>query len=374
MNTSAAVCPHDHSDADPDQKSIADTLNAYATTTACCHALAHTVLNPITVPPESWWTDLKSDLTGAQAHAHRWLTDIAPRLGSGIPQAILDYGDTFTAATTVLLTILGRPAFSSQDQREVIQIVEAVLESVEAQVTSIANLRADVKTLQNDLFADYHKLTENRARALAAAQLATSESVTLETKIAQLQNQLSSARQNLMVSGIATGAAIFIAVAAFALAVGTGGAGLIVAGAVGIVGLGVAATFTGIFNADAMRLSHEVAEQQSLLDEKQRQAGALFGLGGTLDELAAQLKAADAALVPISTKWKTIHDETQEVANSVRKAASQETFSRTMTRFYLNPAQKKWEDLRCLARQAQHLAAGIQLQPVLQHPTLATLY
>ena len=54
---------------------------------------------------------------------------------------------------------------------------------------------------------------------------------------------------------------------------------LIVAGAVGVIGVGTAATFTGIFTAKIGKLLEEIAERQSALEDKKKQVTALEGSG-----------------------------------------------------------------------------------------------
>ncbi|HYO75365.1 MAG TPA: hypothetical protein VE010_02785, partial [Thermoanaerobaculia bacterium] len=187
------------------------------------------------------------------------------------------------------------------------------------------------------------------------------------------QNELSAARAKVTASGIGIGLSIFIAVAAFALAVATGGAGaLIVAGAIGVVGVGTAATFTGIFSAEISRLLEDIDAQQRLLSGKKRQVTALKGLLDTVDKLRGHNEEAKTALTHISTMWNTLDGKLDEVLTTLKNAEG-DKLSNTLRRMNINAARTSWDQTAEWAQKVQDLASGTRLQPVLQHHALRML-
>ena len=174
-------------------------------------------------------------------------------------------------------------------------------------------------------------------------------------------------------SGIGLGLGIFLAVAAFALAVATGGTGLIVAGAVGVIGVGAAATFTGIFTARIGELLGEIAERQRALEDKKKQVTALKGLLSTMDSLRGHNEAAKVALTNISTMWHTLGGKLEEVLTNLKDARG-DTISATLLRLNLPAARANWKDTADWAKKIQDLASGTRLQPPLQHRNLVSAF
>jgi uncharacterized protein YhaN len=166
---------------------------------------------------------------------------------------------------------------------------------------------------------------------------------------------------------------IFLAVAAFALAVATGGTGLIVAGAVGVIGVGTAATFTGIYTAKIGKLLEEIGEQQAALENKKKQVAALKGLLQTMDSLRGHNEAAKVALTSISTMWSTLNGKLESVLTDL-KAAQGDAIGASLRRANLNSARRNWKDTADWAQKIQDLASGTKVQGVLQHASLVQAF
>jgi len=349
---------------------MAEQLDSLSVVTAYAHAIGNTIINPVTTPPEAWFQPLNDNLNTAKDHARDWISDIAPKIGAEIPQTIINYNNRFLAATNEILAILGNKRSLTDDEKmEVIDLIEATLDSLSQQKSKIVEVDRKIVTLSDHFATDHDNLTNGQNSAARAVQLAELDRQKIENKIAELQTELADARQKVTVSGIGLGLGIFLAVAAFALAVATGGTGLIVAGAVGVIGVGTAATFTGIFTAKIGSLLNEIAQQQGLLEDKKKQVTALKGLLQTMDSLRVHNEAAKVALTNISTMWNTLEAKFESVLTEL-KGAQGEKASAAVQRMNLKTARTNWTDTAAWAQKIQNLASGTQVQPPLQHRSL----
>jgi hypothetical protein len=349
-------------------------LDSLSVVKSYSHALINTNINPVSSPPESWYTPLAENLGRAKTHASTWLSDMAPNIGSKIPQSIINYSNDFEEATKAILEILG-PAgkvLSPQEKSDVIALIEAVLSSIGEQKSTVDAMHKKIVDLSADFAADHEALVNGQNSAARAVTLAEGERTAIEGKIGELQTKLAEARAKVTASGIGLGAAIFLAVAAFALAAVTGGTSLIVAGAIGVVGVGVAATFTGIFTAEISALLQEIQERQSALEAKKRQVTALKGLHDTMQKLKTDNEDAKKALTNVLTMWTTLGDKVDAVLGDLKRAKISP--SEAVQRMKMNAARTAWADTAAWAGKIQALAAGTTVQPVIQHDAVRLAY
>ena len=302
-----------------------------------------------------------------------WLTDIAPALGAKVPQTILDYNNTFLIAAAEIQRILnGKDVLTPGEQRQVLDLIEATLDSVNDQESQVASIKSKLVTLATDFHADHDKLVTGQNSAAKAVELADSDRVRMEGRIAELQTKLEQTRQKVTASGIGLGLAIFVAVAAFALAAVTGGAGLLVVGAIGVIGVGAAATFTGIFTHEISELISEIHDEQVRLENKKRQVAALRGITTTVNSLREKNEAAKASLTSIQTMWATLAAKLEAVSKNLKKGG--EAATTAAKRMNIATATKSWNDTAEWAKKIQDLASGTSVQPVLQHDSLVRAF
>ncbi len=354
------------------QEGLADHLDALSVVTAYSHAVINTIVNPVSTPPEDWFAPLKTNLDTAKTHALSWVTDIAPKMGSTIPQTIINFGNDFSAATAEILRIIDGAAqrpLTKQETFNIISLIESTLASVEEQASDVATVKTQVLTLATDFSGDHDRLVTGQHSAARAVQLADGERLALENKIGELQTQLDAARAKVTASGIGLGLSIFICVAAFALAVASGGAttGLLVAGAVGFVGMAASATTLGIFSAETSALSAQIYEQQRQLNDKKKQVAALSGLNDTVSRLVSHNEAAKTALTNVETMWSTLAGKLKAVTDNLKKGRdAQETLRRSK----IVAARASWDQARDYAQKIQDLASGTTLLPPQQDKRL----
>ena len=348
---------------------MADQLDSLSIVTSYAHAIGNTVINPVSTPAESWYAPLNANLNEAKSHALVWVRDIAPKIGSEIPQTIINYNNRFMSVTAAMLKIVeGKSALTLAEKKELIELIDATLQSLHTQKAKVDGVQTQIVTLSNQFAADHDKLVNGRDSIAVALNFAKAERQAIENKILELQTELADARQKVTVSGIGLGLSIFLAVAAFALAVATAGAGtaLIVAGAVGVIGVGTAATFTGIFTTKIGKLIEEIAERQSALEDKKKQVTALEGLVNTMNTLRGHNEAAKTAMTQISTMWKNLGEKLESVRAELDEAQGAD-ITGTLARMNINTARTNWSDTSEWAKKIQNLASGTKVQPVLQH-------
>jgi hypothetical protein len=356
------------------KQTMADQLDSLSVVTSYAHAISNTIINPVSSPPEAWYGPLNTNLQVAKGHALIWIRDVAPRIGSEVPQTIINYNNTFKAATDEMLRILGDKAtLTIQEKIAIIDLIEATLDTLNDQKVKIDSVQSQIDTVSDYFAADHEKLASGQDSAAAALDFAKTERDKIQNKILELQTELADARQKVTVSGIGLGLGIFLAVAAFALAVATGGAGLVVAGAVGVVAVGTAATFTGIFSAKINRLLDEIAGEQVKFENKKKQVAALEGLVNTMQSLKKNNEAAKLALTNISTMWKTLNEKLESVIVDLKNADGLKVKA-SIQRMNINGARTSWADTADWAKKIQNLASGTKVQPVLQHQALLSAF
>lgn len=352
---------------------FADHLDHLSIVTSYSHAMTNLVINPVTTPPESWYTSLNQNLGVAKTHAMTWLTDIAPKLGATVPQTILNYNNTFVEAAKAIQKILeGKTSLSQQEKNDVLALIEVTLDTVNEQVSEVGSIKTKLVTLATDFQADHENLVAGQNGAAKAVELAEADRVRMEGRVAELQTKLEQTRARVTAAGIGLGLAIFVAVAAFALAAVTGGAGLLVVGAVGVLGVGTAATFTGIFTREISDLLSEIHDEQTRLENKKRQVAALGGIRDTVKSLKDKNEAAKSSLTQIQTMWETLAAKLDAAQKSLKK--SQTDTMVTLQRMHIGEALKSWNDTAEWAKKIQDLASGTTVQPVLQHDSLVRAF
>jgi hypothetical protein len=258
------------------QDLLAGKLDATARITAYSHSMLNTILKPVSSPPEAWYFTLDRNLQLGKNNAQTWVSSLAPQISAQVPQSIINFSDTFTAAADSILQILRKGPLSVSDKLKVLRLIDRVLQKIDEEQSTIKSVGGRLEDLGREFQADYTRLTQGQSGAAEAVRLAQAEQLRIENKIREIQTSLESARQKVTAAGIGTGLGIFIAVAAIAMAVVTGGVGLAVVGAIAVVGVGAAATFAGIYTSEISGLISELAAEQSRLSDQRSRSRRLL--------------------------------------------------------------------------------------------------
>ena len=135
-------------------------------------------------------------------------------------------------------------------------------------------------------------------------------------------------------------------------------------GAVGVIGIGTAATFTGIFTHEISELISEIHDEQVRLENKKRQVAALRGITTTVNSLKEKNEAARTSLTNIQTMWESLAAKLEAVSKNLKKGG--EAAELAVKRMNIGAAVNSWNDTAEWARKIQDLASGtsVHARPV----------
>lgn len=376
-------------DAGQTTNTLTDQYNANNTITAYCHALLNIQLNWNTStqgPQPQWFTDLSTGLTTAQQHAALWLTGvpnppgggapilpIGPTIFATIPQAIVNYGNTFTAATNDVLNIVNSLApgqsLSSDQHTEINKLIAALIATLQVQQAQIADVQGQLDTFAADVQADHTNLLTGQNAAEAAVKIDNDKITTIKAQIALVQTKIQADSKAAMASEIGLGVAIFMVVVGVALAVATEGAAapLVLAG-IGVLGVGGAIAGTVIFSKDVNDDLNQIYQLQSELSDDQRQVTALNGIISSVTSLVTANEAATKALSDVQNMVAVLLKKLQSVLADLQQAAAPDVPA-ILEGLDIQTAQLAWTQLVAFATNIQTNAITVQA-PITQ-PTQA---
>lgn len=368
---------------DDAQSSLTDGFNATQMVTAYAHAILNIVINP---PDDSEvdWTSFNANLAAAKSHAQSWIDTLGPAVSSQVPQSIINYGNTFNAATGDILSILTSSNYNPTDaqKQQIIQLIDATLTELGIQKQTIINLQGppvgssdpvpdQVTTLRQfsaALTSDHTNLLTGANDVQHALNLNQQDIDNINTQITKVQAEIAKANTAATASEIGIGVGIFLAVAAFALAVATGGAAAPLAvGVVAVLGVGAAVGTTVAYSVQANEEISKLHKMQAELADEQRLATSLNGVADSVNNLVSQNEAAQTAMSEVLTMWETLEGKLQSVIDDLNRAEA-DTVA-IIQALDIQAAQTAWAQLTDFATKMQEAASGATVQPPLVHPT-----
>lgn len=368
---------------------LTDQYNANNTITAYCHALLNIQMTWNTktqgAQPQ-WFTDLSAGLLVAQQHANIWLVGdpkpanggeavppLGPTIFSTIPQAIINYGNTFTLATNNILNIINSlppsvPPTATQ-QAEINALIDAILTTLQAQQSTISSVQTQLATFAADVQSDHTTLLTGQNAAQAAVVLDQNQITTINAQIALVQTKIQADSKAAMASEIGLGVAIFMVVVGVALAIATEGAAapLILAG-VGVLGVGGAIAGTVIFSKAVNDDLNQLYALQAELSDEQRQVSALNGIITSVNSLVQANEAATKAISDVQNMIAVLITKLQSVQNDL-KGAEAAAVPAIIESLNIQAAQAAWQQLVTFATSMQTNSITVQA-PIVQ-PTAA---
>jgi len=355
----------------PDTQATKDTLttstNANFLITAYAHALLNTQIVKIS-GQGSWYDTFNANLLVAQQHAQLWVETLGPQVFGTVPQAIINYSNTFTLATNDILDILskiqGVPTAAQQTQ--INQLIDAVLAQLTEEQTTIQQIQASLQNFATDVQNDHTNLLTGQNSAEQQVLIDQTELAKIQAKINGIQDKIKSDSQKAMYSEIGLGVAIFVMVVGIALAVATGGATapLVVAG-VGLLGIGGAIAGTVIFSQDVSKDYDDLSVQMQAYSDEQKQVAALQGITNSIDSLVQANEAATQAISSVLDTWATLSIKLTSVSADLQKAEAKDVPA-IIESLDLQAAQAAWNQLVDFAQGMQKSAQSITVQPVQQ--------
>ncbi|HUZ00797.1 MAG TPA: HBL/NHE enterotoxin family protein [Thermomicrobiaceae bacterium] len=344
------------------QQQLTTTVNANAVITAYSHALQYVVIQQL--PNQgSWFDTFNANLKLAQQHAQVWVETLGPEVFATIPQAIINYGNTFTAATQDILGILqqiqGVP--TQQQQDDINNLINAVLVELQAQQTTLSDVYQQLQTFMQTVQADHTALATGQNSAQAQVQIDETQLAKIQAKINSIQQQIQSDSQKALMSEIGLGVAIFVTVAAIALTVATGGIAAPIAIGVGVLGIGAAIAGTVIFNQDVSQDFDDLYAQQKALSDEQAQVSGLIGITNAINSLVTANEAATQALSDVLDTWQVLEQKLKAVVTDLQNAEAP-NIPAIIESLDIQTAQTAWNQLVTFATSMQTSAESITVQ------------
>lgn len=353
-------------DTDTAQQQLTTSLNANTVITAYCHALQNAVVQPLDGQGD-WYNEFNANLKLAQDHAQTWVDTLGPAVFAKIPQAIINYSNTFVPGTNDILQILseisGVPTPTQQQQ--INDLINAILVSLQDQQKTLTDTYTDLQTFMNTVQTDHTALLSGQNSAQNQVLIDQTQLAKIQAKINSIQQQIQSDSQKALISEIGLGVAIFVTVAAIALTVATGGLAAPIAIAVGVVGIGAAIAGTVIFSKEVNKDFDDLYAEQKELTEEQAQVSALSGITNSINTLVQANEAATAALSDVLKTFSVLEEKLQSVVTDLKNAEAPDIPAIIET-LDLQAAQTAWGQLVTFAQSMQESAETIKVNTVQQ--------
>jgi hypothetical protein len=332
-------------DADKTKSSLTGVVNAVATVNAYCNALNQTVLTPVGNRRGDWFETLNAALGTAQAHATDWLKNLGPQAFSQIPQQIINYGNIFDNATRDVLALLagisGTPTPAQQQQ--IVQLLQATLSELTSTQATLVGVQTQLQGFATNVQNDYTALNTGKNSAENQVLIDVNQLQIIQALIDKINGDIASDSQKAKESEIGLGVAIFITIAAFALAIETGGAALVV-GCIGLAGIGASIGTSVWYSEQVKEDFKKLYEQQQNLTDEQRQVTALQGIVTSTTTLLDQSRAAQNAIASLLDAWAVLIAKLTAVVSDVQSAEAKD-LPAIIAKLDLQAAQAGWGQL-----------------------------
>jgi hypothetical protein len=357
------------------QSTLTDAYNANNIITAYCQALANIQLNWVSGPsqpptPPDWFTALQAALATAQTHATTWITSLGPQIFSTVPQSIINYSNTFTAATNDILNIInGLPQGTdptAAQQQQINALIGAILSVLQTQSQSVTTVQTLLTTFQTNVQGDNTALVTGQNNAQNAVTIDQGTLQSIQAQINQVQQEIAADSKLAEESEIGLGVAIFIVVVGIALTVATAGAAAPILVGVGVVAVGLAIAGTVIFSQKVNSDIQQLYSLQSELSAEQAQVASLQGIVNSITALVQANEAAQTAISAVADAWSVLEAKLSAVQTQLNNAEAGDVLP-IIESLDLQTAQTDWAQLTAFATNMQN--NGITVQPPIQQPT-----
>lgn len=115
----------------------------------------------------NWYVGVQADLKTAQGHASNWLNNICPAVSTANPQGIVDFNQTFQAASQQMINILvaiqnQTASHPTAAQRTAVNTqLQSLLQAASAQQTAITTIENQIKQYSADIKSDQDTLNND---------------------------------------------------------------------------------------------------------------------------------------------------------------------------------------------------------------------
>ncbi|MDR0281248.1 MAG: hypothetical protein LBJ37_25575 [Paucimonas sp.] len=303
------------------------SYNAAQLITFACHAVVNTVFTSPS-PQPSWFDELNQELQVAQTLSQQWIDSLGPDVTKTIPLQVINFGSDFTAATNAILQIVQQnPTASGADNPYVIEvqtiIEQTLLPPIQQVIDEMTQTTQALTTWGDQMQAAHNNLVNGATNIQTAENQLNNDINQMNEAITALNAEIQQENQAIAYSAAGIGVGIFALVVGIALAPETGGASLLVGGAIGAAGIVGGSVTWGVMQSKINDQFNQIAADTQELDDDQRQLVALQGLQMASDGAVASLELATGALSKLMTQWGTFQGELQGVVQQLQDADQQ---------------------------------------------------
>ncbi len=327
---------------------------------AYCNSVLAAKLAPVTTPPPDWFNTLNTNLKIAQTHCGNWAA-IEAAMVTTIPQALIDYGNIFTAGVTEIVSILNGLARGKNPTPDQVQTMTDILNAIQQQLaTNKTNIKTVYDTFtkfRTDSSVDFDNF--NNGTASIASAIASDRKVitSLNDKITDLNVEIAKDRLAVTASAIAGGVGLFAGTSMMALGAETMGVGFII-GAFVVAGAVASLITMGVYMKKLNDAQADLAADQAQLADEDKQVTALLALNASVSNLVNLNSAMGDSLNAVNDWWKTVDVKLQSVINDITAAQNNEKPNFwVLMKIELNAGLLAWGQLVDFATSMQKVAS-----------------
>jgi hypothetical protein len=258
-------------------------VNAYLM--AWAHALLNTTLYPLD-PKPAWFDGIATDLATTKTRTEAWLVEQYPKIAAALPQALIDYGNTFDANANLLIPVLAKGNPTGDDRQKVAGLVADLLSEAREHAFAVRGLQKHVREFAELVTTASTAMSANVKKVRATITASQADLIALQSRIAELQNRLgitTTEAKNSMQGAAMTGATLSMTM----LAVTVGAMSFPVFGLAGaVIGIGINAAMEAAKSKEVLALLREINVLRVKLSTEQTQIAALESIAAQFDRLS----------------------------------------------------------------------------------------
>lgn len=321
------------------------SYNAAQLITIACHAVANTTFVAPDPKPD-WFDDLNAKLLVAIDLANEWINTLDTQVSKTIPLQVINFAPTFDATTTQILQLVkDNPTARGADNPVVVEIKELIAQALLPTVTDAIHDIEGVATLLQawgEKIQKAHNDLSSGATTIQSAEIALQGDVDkMNAAISNLHATIDGENKAIAASAGAIAIGIFALVVGVALAPETGGASLLIGGAIGAAGIIGGGVTWGIMQDRINHQFDQIAQDQQELASDQRQIVALQGLALASKGAVGNLELASSSLSKLRTQWAVFQGELQGVVDKLDSA--EEAVAAVVQGVFTSAAQAEWQ-------------------------------
>jgi hypothetical protein len=333
-------------------------VNAYLM--AWAHALLNTNLYPLD-PKPSWFDPIATELSTTQKKTQEWLNGDYPKIASGLPQALIDFANTFEASAPELIRrVATNPA--GKEREAVKAVVDDLLDDARTNSFAMRGLQKKVIAFSDVVSKSSAAMAAHVKSVRATISASQKDLIALQSRIAELKNRLgvtTTEAKNSMQSAAMTGATLSMTM----LAVSVGAMSFPIFGLAGaVIGIGINAAMEAAKSKEVLALLREINELRLKVSVEQTQIAALESIAAQFEQLADVVTSSLTNMQGVVHHCDDIVAGLELAGELIAQPAAD--LSKLAAFKNLGDAAKRWTAVREAAAKIQASVLKIELQTI----------